>query len=57
MSFIFIHSLMLLHSTLVWQLPIIVYKIDRQRGYCGNGNIHLTSYMMMMMVCVSAEMN
>jgi len=48
---------MLLHSTLVWQLPIIVYKIDRQRGYCGNGNIHLTSYMMMMMVCVSAEMN
>jgi len=38
-------NLMSLHSTLLWQLPIIEHKVAR-----GNGNIHRTSRMMMMVM-------
>ena len=42
-------NVMLLHSTLVCQLPVIEHKIESMEVTLGNGKIYWTSHMMMMM--------
>jgi len=48
---------MSLNSTLVWQLPIIEPKSIDSKVFLGNGNVHWTTHMLMMMNSVSEFRN